>query len=322
MEGAGDVVQQHGDRYGGEELDDHEDVILVELVAGVERDVHEPREEGVHRADIVEHVLVVHRDADEEDEEVEAPHHLREAEDGEVGLDVVVREVAEAGHPDVRRDVEPDGVVDLGLRKVVVQNEHDLHPALPLLGLVALKRFHVVRALVLAQRENARQQDERVDAPEPDLGLHFVALGDERGAIAHVDVAHDGDKLGGGAEGGEQLLLHEEYVAGGLRRRRRGRRAVLLHQLHRARFLLILGDGRVLGLQVVHPEAGLGAGVDGQQDPIPDRHAQLCRRVLVHLADGVEEEQERVVQTCCGHSDRGEYERRKQAHFGAASRVD
>ena len=57
--------------------------------------------------------LVVHRGADEEDEEVEAPHHLREPQQREVFADVVVREVAEARHPDVRRDVDPDRVVDL-----------------------------------------------------------------------------------------------------------------------------------------------------------------------------------------------------------------
>ena len=62
---------------------------------------------GVRRA------LVVHRGADEEDEEVEAPHHLGEPEQREVFADVVVREVAEARHPDVRRDVDPDRVVDL-----------------------------------------------------------------------------------------------------------------------------------------------------------------------------------------------------------------
>ena len=75
-------------------------------------EVDHPCEEGVHRADVVEHVLVVHRGAHEEDEEVEPPHHLGEAQQGEVRLDVVIGEVAEARHPHVGRDVQPDGVVD------------------------------------------------------------------------------------------------------------------------------------------------------------------------------------------------------------------
>ena len=73
-------------------------------------DAHEAWARGVAPGG---NALVVHRGADEEDEEVEAPHHLREPQQREVFADVVVREVAEARHPDVRRDVDPDRVVDL-----------------------------------------------------------------------------------------------------------------------------------------------------------------------------------------------------------------
>ena len=65
--------------------------------------------------DALRGALVVHRHADEEDEEVEPPHHRHEARQREVLLDVVVGEVAEASHPHVGRDVEPDRVVDLAL---------------------------------------------------------------------------------------------------------------------------------------------------------------------------------------------------------------
>ena len=75
--------------------------------------VGEVCEEACARREPGGSALVVHRGADEEDEEVEAPHHLREPQQREVFADVVVREVAEARHPDVRRDVDPDRVVDL-----------------------------------------------------------------------------------------------------------------------------------------------------------------------------------------------------------------
>ena len=143
LEDALDVVEDERDGEGGDDLEEEHLERVVQVVAGEERDEDAPGEEGVHRADVVEHVLVVHRAADEDDEKVEPPHHLREAHRREVLLDVVVREVAEARHPDVRCDVHEDRDVDLGLRKVVVEHEHDLHPALPLLGLVALQRLDV-----------------------------------------------------------------------------------------------------------------------------------------------------------------------------------
>ena len=64
VEDAVDVVQHGGDGEGDEYLGGAEDVVLVELVADVEREVHHPREERVHRADVVQHVPaeVVERD--------------------------------------------------------------------------------------------------------------------------------------------------------------------------------------------------------------------------------------------------------------------
>ncbi len=49
--------------------------------------------------------------AAEEAQEVEAPHHLAETRQPKVLPDVVIGEVAEARHPDVRGDVDADGVV-------------------------------------------------------------------------------------------------------------------------------------------------------------------------------------------------------------------
>jgi hypothetical protein len=105
-----------------------------------EHAVDEEREERVHGADVVEHVAVVQRAADKEDEEVEPPQHLREAAQREVGADVVVAEVAEAGHPHVGCDEQPDRVVHFFRLEVVVQQEKDLHPPLPLLRLVAVQQ--------------------------------------------------------------------------------------------------------------------------------------------------------------------------------------
>ena len=69
---------------GGYDLAKEDGERVVERVAQIERYEDSPCEEGVHRADVVEHVLVVHGEAHEEDEKVEPPHHLREAERREV----------------------------------------------------------------------------------------------------------------------------------------------------------------------------------------------------------------------------------------------
>ena len=46
-------------------------------------------------------------------QEVESPHHLKEAKEAEVLLDVKERKVAEPGHPHVARNKYADGVIHL-----------------------------------------------------------------------------------------------------------------------------------------------------------------------------------------------------------------
>ena len=80
----------------------------------------------MHGADIIQHVAVLQHDTAEEHHEVEAPHHLAEASDAEVPCAVVVREVPEAGHPDITRNEDADSVVYLTGFIVVVQQEQHL----------------------------------------------------------------------------------------------------------------------------------------------------------------------------------------------------
>ena len=144
------------DARRGCDLEEADGVVLVVMVPDPAREEDAPREECVHRRDVVQHILIIHRDAHEGNlraaeapwapgrrqagcagngagtggrcgraarvgaathEEVEPPHHLHEARQREVLPDVVIGEVAEAGHPDVGSDVEPDRVIDLPLHK-------------------------------------------------------------------------------------------------------------------------------------------------------------------------------------------------------------
>ena len=136
----------------------------VVLAADVERKVHRPREQGVHRAYVVEHVVVPHREAHEEHEEVKPPHHLREPVKGKVLPHVIVREIAKSRHPHVRRDEHPYRVVNLRSLEVVVQQEQHLHPPLPLLRLLAIQR-RVGPALLRRGEPSVRSQRSE-DGPE------------------------------------------------------------------------------------------------------------------------------------------------------------
>ena len=67
------------------------------------------------------------------------PRYLRESSEAEVLSHVVEGEVSEPGHPHVARDEYANGVVHLLGIPVVVQEEQDLHPPLPLLRLVSVQ---------------------------------------------------------------------------------------------------------------------------------------------------------------------------------------
>lgn len=162
-------------------------------------------EERVHGADVVQHVAVLERDAAEEDEEVQAPHHLAEAPEAEVLPHVVVAEVAEARHPDVRGDEDADGVVHFAGLEVVVEEEQDLHPPLPLLRLVAVEEGGLARvgAVAAGGREDAEADE------------------DEHVAVVRL---HRGVWLGGGERGtrerwgGERARRRRRHTGAGQRR--------------------------------------------------------------------------------------------------------
>lgn len=51
---------------------------LVVAVAQAQGSIHHDGEEGVHGADVVQHVVVLKDDADQNHQEVQPPHHLAE----------------------------------------------------------------------------------------------------------------------------------------------------------------------------------------------------------------------------------------------------
>lgn len=134
---------------------------------------------GVEWHDVVE----VERDASDPAEEygevVDSYDHTDDAFDGEVLLLVEVEEVAKAGHPYVAADEDADPVVGGPGAVVVVHDEGELHPALPLLGLGAREEGDAggggVPGRGVGPGEGGGEEEHHVAAPEHVHAVVFVA---------------------------------------------------------------------------------------------------------------------------------------------------
>ena len=118
------------------ELDHH----AARVVVGARVDGHHDEDGqtpvGVHRADVVQDVLVEEDGAQDQHKEVETEQHLGDSQRRVVLLDPEEGEVTKASHPDVGRDVNSDPVVPLESMEEVIPQKHHLHPALPFFRLI------------------------------------------------------------------------------------------------------------------------------------------------------------------------------------------
>mmetsp|Transcript_28261 Transcript_28261/g.83662 ORF Transcript_28261/g.83662 Transcript_28261/m.83662 type:complete len:214 (-) Transcript_28261:1162-1803(-) len=85
-----DVPEHQHKHQSQHHLDGKQPVVLVPVRRDAEACVHEHRVDSVHGADVVQHVAVAHDQAHDENEEVEAPHHLGKATNTVVARLVVV----------------------------------------------------------------------------------------------------------------------------------------------------------------------------------------------------------------------------------------
>lgn len=113
-------------------------------------DVCDQEVKGVKRANVIKNIHIIHRHSKEEDEKVDAPDHLKRADEGEVSPDIEERDVAKPGHPHVARNHHSNSVIHFVDVKIVVEQEHDLHPPFPLLGLISVE--NIQRNLVSMNR--------------------------------------------------------------------------------------------------------------------------------------------------------------------------
>mmetsp|Transcript_12441 Transcript_12441/g.29155 ORF Transcript_12441/g.29155 Transcript_12441/m.29155 type:complete len:473 (+) Transcript_12441:2126-3544(+) len=117
---------------------------IVHLVPDPHDSIDHEKVVGVQETNVVENKGGSLRQAQKEDQEIETPQHLQDPDDSVVGLEIKEGKVPKAGHPYVTGDHDPDGVVDLLRMVVVIEQEHELHPSLPLLGLASVQNLGLV----------------------------------------------------------------------------------------------------------------------------------------------------------------------------------
>mmetsp|Transcript_11210 Transcript_11210/g.35784 ORF Transcript_11210/g.35784 Transcript_11210/m.35784 type:complete len:203 (+) Transcript_11210:2591-3199(+) len=168
------------------------------------------------RADVVEHVHVVHDKAEKQNCKVEAPHHLRKTNEAIVLLDVEERKVPKAGHPHVAGNHHAHRVVHLVGMKVVVQQENGLHPSLPFLGLVTVDK--VVALRVMLERAEREEQDHEADKPEKVGDVLLLAMLVDRSIFAHPHIEQNSGEHDEFARERQQVLASPLKRGDGLAR--------------------------------------------------------------------------------------------------------
>mmetsp|Transcript_5075 Transcript_5075/g.9548 ORF Transcript_5075/g.9548 Transcript_5075/m.9548 type:complete len:269 (-) Transcript_5075:306-1112(-) len=168
-----DAVHEHAQHR---KLQTHAPLAVVQLLLDAHGRVHHQEEARVQGADVVEDVRVAKHQAEEDHEKVEPPHHLHHADRAEVRLHVEEGEVAEPRHPHVARDHDANRVVGVFSVKVVVHQEGELHPTLPLLSLLASQNLRSVLRHTL-QRDGGNDEKLRRHSP---VQISVIGLGEVR----------------------------------------------------------------------------------------------------------------------------------------------
>ena len=102
------------------------------------------------RANVVQNVRCALTQHEENDQKVEPPQHLQYPDQRVVTLDVEEGKIAEASHPNVACNHNANAVVHLPGTVVVIKEEDELHPTLPLLRLISVQ--HIVGFYDLGDR--------------------------------------------------------------------------------------------------------------------------------------------------------------------------
>ena len=131
---------------------------------------------GVEGHDVVELELDVEEEGEQEGEVVDAEPHADRPVGTEILLDVKVEEISEARHPDVGRDEESDLVVGREHAVVVVHDEGELHPPLPLLGLSPAQELDPAPGVAVHVLHGGKRRDGHAAAYHPEHGWVDVVI--------------------------------------------------------------------------------------------------------------------------------------------------
>ena len=89
----------------------HAPLSVVQLRLETHARIHNQKETRVQRANVVQNVGVPEGETEKDDEKVEAPHHLHQANRPEVALHVEKGKVSKSRHPDIARNHHTNCVV-------------------------------------------------------------------------------------------------------------------------------------------------------------------------------------------------------------------
>mmetsp|Transcript_2495 Transcript_2495/g.5594 ORF Transcript_2495/g.5594 Transcript_2495/m.5594 type:complete len:282 (+) Transcript_2495:581-1426(+) len=183
---------------------------VIVLLSDPHHDVNHEKIVGVQETDVVQNKGCSLRQTQEQNQEIQSPKHLQDADNPVVGLHVKERKISKAGHPDVAGDHDSNRVVDLFSVVIVVEQEHKLHPPLPFFGLVPVENLclgvrwgksirravNLVGDVLLPGKRGHHKQEEGQE--EEKIGVVvLVRVLVRRMVLAHVGVKEDQSENGG-----------------------------------------------------------------------------------------------------------------------------
>lgn len=171
-----------------------------------------PRTDRDEWREVVREVVGIHQVRQDDRQEIEADEDVGDASEPKVGLFEEEAQVTIAAHKEVRRDEDSDRVVDtadLARAEVVVDQDRDLHPSLPLVRLVAVQEAEVL--LGRLHGHDAGDERDQAERAEGDRVVLLVFFQEQVGPIGDEEQASRETK---DSERDQVFLIGEEAEHG------------------------------------------------------------------------------------------------------------
>ena len=165
--------------------------------------------EGDQGDEVVELVGSVHAEAEHDGEEVHLEQHLDQPDDAGVAPRPEVSKVSVSGEEKIRGDKNPNVHVNRDRGRGsghVVDQDDELHPTFPLVGLVSVHHCSVAGLLVEEDAEDGHVEDGQ---PKVDWCEVLVLLHEKVGPVADVEVGDNEGQLAQREEEGGRAVVRK-----------------------------------------------------------------------------------------------------------------